>query len=204
MPRRRKDKNGKDILTVREKLLVEGVAQGKSITQAALDAGYSSETAAAIGSENLKKPEVSRYLQERVSTVAATTDEVLSLLAMHLRTDIADFEGCVKEDGSLDLKEAKKRGISRLVKKVKTKVNMIRDGESTIPQTTTEVEFHDSQAAAWKLAELLGMKKEPGRNPEDVARVKIAIETLMRDGWTLEQAREIVLEAEPRAAQWIN
>lgn len=204
MPKRRNDKNGKPKLTPRERLFVEYVAQGKSLTQAALDAGYSPDYAGQIGSENYKKPEIEAAVTERVSAVAATTDEVLSVLAMHLRADVADFEGATKENGELDLQGLKERGVSRLVKKVKTRTRMVKDGDELIPETITEIEIHDSQAAAWKLAELLGMKKEPATNPEDVRRVKNEIERLIEEGWTQQQAREIVLEADPRAAQWLN
>jgi phage terminase small subunit len=204
MPKRRNDKNGKPKLTPRERLFVEYVAQGKSLTQAALDAGYSPDYAGQIGSENYKKPEIEAAVSERVSAVAATTDEVLSVLAMHLRADVADFEGATKETGELDLVGLKERGVSRLVKKVRTRTRMVKDGDDLIPETTTEIEIHDSQAAAWKLAELLGMKKEPATNPEDVRRVKNEIERLIEEGWTQQQAREIVLEADPRAAQWLN
>lgn len=204
MPKRRNDKNGKPKLTPRERLFVEYVAQGKSLTQAALDAGYSPDYAGQIGSENYKKPEIESAVQARVSAVAATTDEVLSVLAMHLRADVADFDGAVKDNGELDLAYLKGQGVSRLIKKVRNKTRLVKEGDALIPEVTTEIEIHDSQAAAWKLAELLGMKKEPATNPEDVRRVKNEIERLIEEGWTQQQAREIVLEADPRAAQWLN
>lgn len=204
MPKRRTDANGKPRLTNREKLFVEYVAQGKSLTQAALDAGYSPDYAGQIGSENYKKPEIESAVQERVSAVAATTDEILSVLAMHLRADVADFEGAIKDTGELDLAHLKERGVSRLIKKIKNRTRMVKDGDELIPETVTEIEIHDSQAAAWKLAELLGMKKEPATNPEDVRRVKAEIDRLIEEGWTQQQAREIVLEADPRSAQWLN
>ena len=45
-------------LTERQKKFAIGVAQGKTYTQAALDAGYSEKTAASTGSENMKKTNI--------------------------------------------------------------------------------------------------------------------------------------------------
>jgi len=117
MPARKRDKDGNEILTPRERLFVEGVAQGKTLTQAALDAGYSERSAHLIGAENHAKPIIRAAVQQRIEGVTgATTEETLLLMASHMRADIADFEGCIAPDGSIDLAEAKRRGVSRLIK----------------------------------------------------------------------------------------
>lgn len=149
MPARKRDKDGKEILTPREQLFVEGVAQGKSLTQAALDAGYSKKTAAYIGKNKYQKIPIRAAVQERIEGVTgATTEETLLLLASHMRADVADFRDCFKADGTLDLERAKELGVSRLVKKIKSVPVVLRvEGESVV-RYQTEIELHDSQSAA--------------------------------------------------------
>src|SRR5262245_22882956 len=119
MPKRKKDENGNEILTVREKLLVEGVAQGKSITEAGLNAGYSPNSAAQTASDTLKKPEIHRDVQPRNhAVIQAATDEVLQLFAAPPPCLVADFQDLFLEDDRLDLNAARDRGISRLIKKI--------------------------------------------------------------------------------------
>lgn len=58
-------------------------------TQAAIRAGYSKKTAYSIGDENLRKPELKNYIDERIaekqSQLIATQDEVLRYLTSVLR-----------------------------------------------------------------------------------------------------------------------
>lgn len=58
-------------------------------TQAAIRAGYSEKTAYSIGDENLKKPELKNYIDERMAELAsekvATADEVIQYLTSVLR-----------------------------------------------------------------------------------------------------------------------
>ena len=58
-------------------------------TQAAIRAGYSKKTAYSIGVENLKKPELKKYIDERMaekeSELIADQDEVLKYLTSVLR-----------------------------------------------------------------------------------------------------------------------
>ena len=58
-------------------------------TQAAIRAGYSPKTAYSIGDENLKKPEIAKYIADRMaekeSQLIASQDEVLKYLTSVLR-----------------------------------------------------------------------------------------------------------------------
>lgn len=101
-------------------------------------------------------------VQERVEAMHATKDEVLSLYAIHLRGDVADFEGILKDDGSIDLKLAKQRGVSRLIKKIRsvpTKLGMIR-----------EIEFYSSKDSADSLSAVLGLNKQAAENPDTIEK----------------------------------
>lgn len=58
-------------------------------TQAAIRAGYSKKTAYAIGNENLMKPELKKYIEQRMaekeSALIADQDEVLKYLTAVMR-----------------------------------------------------------------------------------------------------------------------
>jgi phage terminase small subunit len=71
-------------------------------TKAAIRAGYSEKTAASIGQENLRKPEIQREISElmaeRAKRVEVSADTVLSEL---LKIATVDIGLAFKEDGSL-------------------------------------------------------------------------------------------------------
>lgn len=215
MPPRKKDKNGKPILTVKEQRFVEGVARGKSRTQAAKDAGYSKKSAADIGKKNPQKPLIQNAIQERIQAVKATTDEVLSLFAVHLRGDFGDFtDDCWEEDGRVKWKTLKSKGLSRLVKKHKRTTKTIwKDNGETETTVNVELELYDAQAAGRTLAEIAGLKQQPRENDTDKKDRRQFYESLVQrlidrakdSGETLDREVVIqrVLEREPEAAKYL-
>lgn len=162
MPKRKRDTNGDEILTEREQLFVEGVARGKSKTQAAKDAGYSAKSAADIGKKNPQKPPIKRAIQKRISALKANTNEILSLFALHLRADFGDFsEECWNDDGTINWEEAKRQGLSRLVKSVKRETRYAKGVDGEMEKIIkVEVSLHDAQSAAKTLAEIAGLKQQ--------------------------------------------
>lgn len=52
------------MFTPKQKAFADYFLQSGNVTEAARKAGYSEKTAAVIGSENLKKPNVSAYIAE--------------------------------------------------------------------------------------------------------------------------------------------
>ncbi len=181
MPKRKKDKDGNEILTIREQRFVEGLARGKSKTQAAKDAGYSAKSAADIGKKNPRKPPIDRAVQERLAAVKADTNEVLSLFALHLRSDFGDFDdACWNEDGTINWKVAKKRGLSRLVRRVKRETRYARNEQGKPEKIVkVEVELYDAQAAGRTLAEIAGLKQQPRENEADKRERKKYYEALV-------------------------
>jgi hypothetical protein len=178
MPRRKKDEKGKDIPTVREQLFAEGIARGKSQTQAAIDAGYSPRSARTKASQKLAKGNIQPLIQERLSAVKADTNEILSLFAQHLRADFGDFDSdCWNDDGTINWRNAKSRGLSRLIRKVRRKTIPQKNGGEPIIEV--EVELHDSQAAARSLADIAGLKQQPRENDADRREKKKYYEALV-------------------------
>lgn len=203
-------------LTTKQQVFTEEyLGNGFCGVKAARAAGYQGDTNTLnqVARDNLQNPTIHARIQERIEGVAATADEVLSLLGHHLRADVAGFEGCFTDDGRLDLTEAKAKGVSRLVKKLKTTTRTIRDdsGGQAVLEVTTQIEFHDSQSAARTLVEVLGLKQMPRENDdqrkhdEEMAEfVRAEIDRLIGEGWKERDARAIVLDAHPEAGQWLQ
>jgi phage terminase small subunit len=124
------------------RFVAEYLANGLNATKAAISAGYSEKTAASIGEENLKKPEISAAIKARTDKIMerleVTSDMVVQEIAklaffdpIHLlnsdgsvkqvheidarhRVSIAGFDVCELFEGSGDQKHA-----YGLLKKVK-------------------------------------------------------------------------------------
>ena len=189
------------------------LGNGFNAVQAARDAGYtgSDATLRSIASENLTKPNISSRVRARLDGLKANADEVLFLLADHLRSDLADFEGCFKDDGRLDLVKAQERGVSRLVRKIKNTTRTISQGEGMEPirEVTCEIELYSAQDAAGKLIPVLGLKQRPKDNEADIERRQRWAEEKLRDVMNrLSMDRPAALtwlrKNAPQAAEWIN
>lgn len=178
------------------------VTNGGNATDAARKAGVrgSKDYVRTAARRMITKDHIQKHIhqrtRERLKGVRATADELYFLLADHLRADLGDLQECFV-NGRLDLQEAKKRDLSRLIRKIK--IRELGTGE-----VVTEIEIHDSQSAAFRLAQLMGLQQQPRQNDDDVARVKREIALLVSEGWEPERAREIVIQAEPAAARWLN
>lgn len=212
MPKRRTDSQGNQILTTKEELFVEGVARGKSKTQAAKDAGYSRRRAAEIGKENYQKPLIQQAVQERIAAIKADTNEILSLFAQHLRADFGDFDNeCWNDDGTVNWPVAKARGLSRLVKKVRRKTIPQKNGAQPIIEV--EVELHDAQAAGRTLADIAGLKQQPRENDKDrlekkkyyEALVTRILERMAAEGQDIDRSAAIskIVERDAAAVQYL-
>jgi hypothetical protein len=54
-------------LTPKQKAFADYYIETGNATEAAIKAGYSKKTAYSIGNENLKKPEVKKYIEQRIA-----------------------------------------------------------------------------------------------------------------------------------------
>ena len=84
-------------MTKKQKLFCDEYLIDLNATQAAIRAGYSPETAGAIGNENLKKPEVSAYIKSRMAELeaqrVASADEVMRFFSSVMRGEVKDQFG---------------------------------------------------------------------------------------------------------------
>lgn len=88
-------------MTAKQKRFCDEYLIDLNATQAAIRAGYSKKTAYSIGNENLMKPELKKYIEERMaekeSQLIADQDEVLKYLTSVMRgeslSEIVVIEG---------------------------------------------------------------------------------------------------------------
>lgn len=89
-------------LTAKQQRFCDEYLIDLNATQAAIKAGYSAKTAKVIGSENLTKPNIKEYIEERMAEkekkLIADQDEVLKYLTSVLRgegyEEMVVVEGC--------------------------------------------------------------------------------------------------------------
>lgn len=139
-------------LTGKQQAFVIEYVKCLNATEAARAAGYEGNdvTLASVGYENLRKPHIASEVDRIMSEYAMSAAEVL----MHL-TDIArgDIDDVLDEKGNVDIKAARAKRKTRLIKKFKqqsiTLTNSDGDGKDIY---NTEVELYDRMAALSLLA----------------------------------------------------
>ena len=81
-------------LTEKQKRFCDEYLIDLNATQAAIRAGYSKKTAFTIGNENLKKPYIKNYIDERLKQLEderiAKADEVLKYLTSVMRNEVKE------------------------------------------------------------------------------------------------------------------
>ncbi len=84
-------------LTRRQQLFAEAYIECGNATEAARRAGYSENTAAQMGAENLRKPNISEYITRRMRAQdearVASADEVLRFFSSVMRGEVKDQFG---------------------------------------------------------------------------------------------------------------
>ena len=90
-------------LTAKQRRFCDEYLIDLNATQAAIRAGYSEKTAKQIGQENLTKPDLKRYIEERMAKkekkLIADQDEVLKYLTAVLRGESESEEIVVESIG---------------------------------------------------------------------------------------------------------
>ncbi len=97
-------------LTPKQKAFADEYLKCGNATEAARNAGYSERTAAVIGNENLKKPNVLAYIAERQKQI---DDSRIADAAEVLRFYTAVLRGEVKDQFDLDVSVADKMAAGR-------------------------------------------------------------------------------------------
>lgn len=148
-------------LTDKQRLFVDHYVATLNATEAAARAGYigSRATLAAVGYENLRKPQIREAIDAALKDTAMAADEVLARLSDQARASFDGFFSLRGKGVALDLAAAQRAGLLHLVKKY-----------SKTKQGVT-VELVDAQAALALLAKHHGLLVErqelsgPGGTP---------------------------------------
>lgn len=86
-------------------------------------------------------------ISARLAGIHMSADEALSLLADQARGDIADLMDINTMGFNLDLKAAKQNGKTKLIKRVKQRVETISGEDEEKEIITLDIELHDAQTA---------------------------------------------------------
>ena len=115
-------------MTAKQKRFCDEYLTDLNATQAAIRSGYSEKTAYSIGNENLKKPELKKYIEERM----AKQDEVMKYLTSVMRREKTEsIVVTLQEEKSLFAPDAngtmRKQTVKQTVPKVVEIPAMIKD-----------------------------------------------------------------------------
>lgn len=143
-------------MTKKQKLFCEEYLIDLNATQAAIRAGYSPDTAGAIGSENLTKPDIraciDRSMAERSKRTGINADRVVMELAKIALVNAADVinadDATLREDAAPEDTAA--------IQSVKVKTFPTKDGEGV----EREIKMADKIKALELLGKHLGMFKD--------------------------------------------
>lgn len=90
-------------LTPKQKAFADFYIELGNATEAAIKAGYSKRTAKEVGYENLTKPHIKNYIEERMKEIEseriAKAEEVLAFLSSSLRGDVLEEVVATESDG---------------------------------------------------------------------------------------------------------
>lgn len=125
-------------------------------TRAAILAGYSEKTARQMGSENLSKPNISEYIENRLDELALKSKEVLAILTNHAKGSISYV---LEKNGEFDFEAMCARGADKFLKELKIKktVRRVKDSDDEIEEITHEFKLYDAQSAAVHVGKARGM-----------------------------------------------
>lgn len=139
-------------MTKKQKRFVEEYLIDLNATQAAIRAGYSSDTAGSIGAENLKKPEIKsridKAMAERSRRTGINQDRVLQELA---RIGFAKITDVVDPDTAKIRPDASEDDLA-CIQSIKIKPNEFG--------TEREVKLYDKKSALVDLGKHLGLFKD--------------------------------------------
>jgi phage terminase small subunit len=170
-------------LNARQQRFVDEYLIDLNATQAAIRAGYSKDTAAVIGAENLRKPNIAAIIAERQSKIAQkseiTQERVLNEYAKLGFLNMQDYIK-VQSDGSAYI------DLSRLTREQAAAIQEITvdeytegRGEDTRDVKRVKVKLYDKKGALDSICKMLGYN-EPDKR-EDTLHVLFGGESDLTD-----------------------
>jgi Terminase small subunit len=183
-------------VTVLEEKFARAYIEGRTrnATEAYIECGGSPNGARQSAARLLTQPGVRQYLSYLRAEAEVQPIDVLRVLSKQMHNSIEDF---LDDEGQIDLRMARERGVLDQVKSISCKQSGI-----------LKIELYSSQSAAIALSKCLGIEQQPRMNDEDSARIKQHIEAevkrlMEKYEWDREQAMEFVKEAAPASAKYL-
>ncbi len=171
-------------LTPKRQRFVQEYLVDLNATQAAIRAGYSEPTGAAIGSENLTKPEIALAIREakaqRSRRTEVTADRVLEELARIAFASISDAVEWHSDGATV-------KASSELSPEVLAAVSEVSETRHRDGSVAVKVKMHDKLAALNKVADHLRMFVNRVEHSGNVN-----IEASIYDKFTLEELEEML------------
>jgi phage terminase small subunit len=165
------------MLTAKQQRFVEEYLAGRNGTKAAIRSGYSSKTACAIASENLKKPNISAAIARRTAARRRRFDTDAERVIKELRRiAFADISGIFDERGRIKNPDDWPRETWDGIESVRysERLALGHDGKPQRVSYRVVIRRKDSLRALEALAECWGLNIERTRPAEWRDRVIIA------------------------------
>ena len=157
-------------LTKKQRDFIAAYVESWHATDAAIAAGYSQRSAASIGSENLKKPEISAAIEAHITAIMPK-GEVVQRLAAIARGDMTDFFTLAEEEvvlseqrrGEIVTTETVKRTVMRLDLEKAAKEKQLHLIKSyTFTDKGQRIELYDAHGALRDFMKIHGLAKGDG------------------------------------------
>lgn len=149
-------------LTDKQRAFCEHYMQCWNATEAARRAGYRGDdnTLGVVGYENLRKPKIEEYIEERMDQISMSTNEVLKRLTDWGRGSLEHFITNDDYAEALSVNTEEAQNHLGLIKKVKQNERVVKsegDEDETVVSRRFEIEIHDPKDAVDKIARIRGM-----------------------------------------------
>lgn len=149
-------------LTLKQKRFCEEYLIDLNATQAAIRAGYSKKTAYAIGWENLKKPYIRKYIDNRLEELSLGKAETIKLMSDIAQGSLGDYFVSTTKVIKPQIKKPLDQLIKELKEKIEDQKKLIERARVTDADTLTAL---GKQENSWRL-QIFQYEIELERNPK--------------------------------------
>ena len=142
-------------LTNKQKIFCEHYIQCWNATEAARKAGYNGDdnTLGVIGHQNLRKPKIKDYIDQRIEENCMSTNEVLHRLSEWGRGNLSHF---IPDDESKGFSLKKDNPKIGLIKKIKQH-ELVSKSNNEVLTRSIEIELHDAKDAVIQIGKIKGL-----------------------------------------------
>lgn len=161
-------------MTDKETIFLSEYLRCFNATEAARRAGYSSPEKQGFQKKEKFRAEIQEVLRKR----AMSPEEIIDALQQIAQGDIGDVMDIGSMGFSVDLKTAKDRGLTKLIKKAKQKTTLYQSKSELVPDSETheiEIELYSRHEALRDLAKVHALFIDRTRNDSDALTILTAM-----------------------------